>query len=118
MGFYVRANEINKYANYLLTDVLNDLYSIKWEFPGNALSTEGIEGRIRTAIDPFIDGVEGMVDDVFEKGLIERLVNLADALKATALEYGEIDEAAEREFKEQRQHGDKRPTGNKRFPRM
>lgn len=121
MGFDVRANEINKFANYLTAEVIHDLRQIGWDLRGHALSTEGITGRIEAAVKPFLEFAEGQVDAIFEHGYADRARDLRDALKANALDYGAIDQEAERRFEkeyEDEMAGDKRPTGNKRFPRM
>lgn len=121
MGFDVRANEITKFANYVQLEVVNDLRGIGRDLENHGLSTEGITGLIEEAITPFMTAARNEIHTIFENGYVDQAVDLFVALKANATEYGAIDEEAERRFEKEyaeRQHGDKKATGNKRYPRM
>lgn len=99
MGFSVEANEINKYANYLIAQVVDDVRTIKWGAIREGINTEGFTGVLEVLVGPMEDFHHEFHD--IAEGLVTRLENMAETLKVACKQYGNIDEAAERDFQEQ-----------------
>jgi len=97
MGFDVEANEINKFANYILDQVLDDLDTIKVGAAQEGLNTEGFSGVLEPVAE-VMDDFNVQLEEVCHE-LHRRLENLANALKNASQKYGDIDTENEEEFR-------------------